>query len=65
MACIGAVFNCSPTYKQKRIGFEVWIISNSLLFLWCVRIQAWYPAGMYVLFVGTSSYGLLNHKEKV
>lgn len=62
LACIGALFNCSPTREQKRIGFGVWIISNILLLLWAWSIQAWFPVAMYGLFCCTAGYGFVNHK---
>lgn len=65
LACIGAVFNCSPRNGWKRWGFGIWIISNLLLLVWAYQIQAWYPMGMYLLFVGTASYGLVTHKNQI
>jgi hypothetical protein len=65
LACIGAVFNCSPTREQKRIGFGIWIVSNLLLLGWAVTIQAWFPAAMYGIFCGTAGYGFVNHKNQI
>lgn len=64
LACVGAIFNCSPKNGWKRWGFGVWIVSNLCLLYWAWTIQAWYPMGMYFLFVGTATYGFVNHKEK-
>jgi hypothetical protein len=64
LSCIGAIFNCKPGKKEKRIGFGVWILSNSCLWVWCFQIQAWFPLAMYTLFVGTSSYGFYHHLEE-
>jgi len=64
LACIGAIYNCSPNVYYKRIAFGIWIVSNVLLLIWAWIIQAWGPAAMYLLFVGTASYGFMNHKEK-
>jgi len=64
LACVGAVFNCSPKKEWKRWGFGIWIVSNLALLYWATTIQAWYPAGMYCLFVGTATYGFVNHKEQ-
>jgi hypothetical protein len=65
LAIIGAVFNCKTEYKWKRAGFGIWIISNGLLEIWAVTIQAWFPAVMYLLFVGTATYGFVNHKNQI
>jgi hypothetical protein len=63
LACIGAIFNCKPGRKEKRIGFSIWIISNILLALWAISIQAWFPTTMYALFTMTASYGLYHHRD--
>jgi len=63
VACLGAVFNCSPTRKIKRVGFGLWVISNSALWIWCATIQAWGPLAMYTVFLGTSTWGFVNHND--
>jgi hypothetical protein len=52
-------------YILARKAFIRRIASNLLLLGWAVTIQAWFPAAMYLLFVGTAGYGFVNHKEKV
>lgn len=64
LAMAGAVFNCKPERKIKRMGFFLWVLSNSLLWIWCWSMQAWGPLAMYSVFVATSTYGFVNHKEK-
>ena len=62
LAMIGAIFNCSPKNGWKRWGFGIWIISNGCLEIWALSIQAWGPAAMYLLFIGTATYGFIHHK---
>lgn len=73
LGIIGAVLNCLPSWGAKEIAFMVWIISNSILFLWAIKQEMEGAevfgkklpinsiALMYMAFFITSSVGLISH----
>ncbi len=60
LGLIGALLVAQASVNQRRAGFIIWIISNTLLIGWAIYAQAWALVGMYVLYGLTSIMGALN-----
>ncbi|RPI86485.1 MAG: hypothetical protein EHM40_23655 [Chloroflexi bacterium] len=54
----GAVLNCQPPGKWRRLTFGCWLPSNIILMIWSLSIGALWVAGLYAVYTVTSSWGL-------
>lgn len=71
LGIVGAIFNCVPDWTFKELAFIVWLISNFVLIFWALKQDAEpvYIFGvkmnmiviMYIIYMGTSTFGLVSH----
>lgn len=61
MGIVGGVFNSLPHNDHKLVAFGIWITSNFILASWAYSIGEQSLMWMYLIFIGTSTFGFYNH----
>ena len=63
LAIIGGILNCSADTHKKLWAFRIWFVGNVAMFYWGYVTGHWGQVAMYGLFMATSYYGMMVHKE--
>jgi hypothetical protein len=61
LSILGALLTTSLKAKPRLIGFAVWVVSNTMLAVWCVTVAQPWMLLMYATFCVISAWGIMTN----
>jgi low temperature requirement protein LtrA len=65
LGLIGSIFVSLKSSRARRVGFLIWIASNSLLIVLGLKLGTYGLVGMYSVYCVTSIIGWKNNRKEI
>jgi nicotinamide riboside transporter PnuC len=60
ISIVGTILNI----KRKQVSFVIWLITNSLWFVYDLSIQAYAQSALFAVYVGLAIWGIIAWRKR-